>query len=58
MFERIDHVGIVVSDLERRVRDFTSALGIENCERVEVPLRGVRVARLAVGEGASNSSSL
>ena len=52
MLERIDHVGIVVANLERRLKDFTSGLGIEDAKQVEVPSRGVQVARLPVGEAA------
>jgi methylmalonyl-CoA epimerase len=52
MLERIDHVGIVVADLGRRLKEFTSALGMEEVKPVPVPSRGVQVARLPVGEAA------
>lgn len=52
MLERIDHVGIVVADLERGLEGFTSALGMTLSVEAQVPSRGVRVARLAVGEAA------
>jgi methylmalonyl-CoA/ethylmalonyl-CoA epimerase len=48
---KIDHVGIVVHDIEQALEAYQAALGLPLQEIVEVPDQQVRVAFLPAGEG-------
>jgi methylmalonyl-CoA/ethylmalonyl-CoA epimerase len=48
---RIDHIGVVVRDIEQALKVYQSALGLPLREVVEVPGQKVEVAFLPVGEG-------
>ena len=45
----ISHVGIAVSNLEVAIQHFSSLLGSNDVERMEVPNENVRVAMIKVG---------
>lgn len=47
---KIDHVGIVVRDLQKALQVYDTALGLSLNEIAEVPDQKVRVAFLPVGE--------
>jgi methylmalonyl-CoA/ethylmalonyl-CoA epimerase len=47
---KIDHIGIVVENLEAALRVYETALGLTLAEIAEVPDQKVRVAFLPVGE--------
>jgi len=47
---RIDHIGIVVHDIQEALKAYETALGLPLKEVVEVPSQKVQVAFLAVGE--------
>jgi len=50
MFEGLDHVAIVVRDIEEALKVYRDALGLEVTEVEEVPDQGVRIAFLPVGD--------
>ena len=50
MFERVDHVGIAVEDLDGAVPLYTQALGMELMARETIPDQGVEAALLEHGE--------
>jgi methylmalonyl-CoA/ethylmalonyl-CoA epimerase len=50
MKTRIDHIGIVVRDVQEALTAYGAALGLPLKEVVDVPDQGVRVAFLPVGE--------
>ena len=47
---KIDHIGIVVKDLEAALKVYETALGLPLAEVAEVPDQEVRVAFMPVGE--------
>ena len=47
----IDHIGIVVRDLDAALAFYSDALGLEMTERREVPEEGIESASLSAGEG-------
>ena len=47
----IDHIGIVVRDLDAALALYRDALGLEMTERREVPEEGIESASLSAGEG-------
>jgi methylmalonyl-CoA epimerase len=47
---RIDHIGIVVHDIQEALKAYETALGLPLKEVVEVPSQKVQVAFLPVGE--------
>lgn len=47
---KIDHIGIVVKDLDAALKVYETALGLPLAEIAEVPDQQVRVAFLPVGE--------
>ncbi len=49
MLERIDHIGIVVDDLGRAVRQFSEILGLTYLETKEVEAVGLRTAFFSIG---------
>ncbi len=50
MLKRIDHVGVVVDDLERAVRVLRDVLGLEQTAARSDPVRGSRVAFFRCGQ--------
>ncbi len=51
MFERIDHVGIAVRDLEAAVQRYRAALGAEPVHRERVEEQGVEEVLFRLGDG-------
>ena len=51
MFERIDHVGVAVEDLERAIKLYEDTLGMRLAHRETVESQGVEAVLLDVGEG-------
>lgn len=51
MFDRIDHVGIAVEDLDEAVKLYQGALGMPLVHRETVDEQGVEAVLLDVGEG-------
>ena len=49
MLNRIDHIGIVVEDLERAVRQFTESLGLTCLEIKEIGAVGLKTAFFDIG---------
>ena len=50
MFDRVDHVGIAVTDLERAIAFYVSAFGVKLSHREKVEELGVVEALFRVGE--------
>jgi methylmalonyl-CoA epimerase len=50
LFEKVDHIGIAVRDLEKMVRIFRDSLGLEYNGEEEVPEQKVRTAFFPAGE--------
>ena len=50
LLKKIDHIGIVVSDLEEAVAAYSRGLGIDVERRAEVPAIRLKIAILRVGE--------
>jgi len=50
MFEKIDHIGIAVLDLERAVELYSEKFGISPFKIEELKEQGVRVASFKVGD--------
>lgn len=50
MFEKIDHIGVAVADLEKTIRVYREQLGLEFKGIEEVEEQKVRVAFFPVGE--------
>ena len=50
MFDRVDHVGIAVRDLEAAIAFYESAFGVEVAHRETVEEQGVEEAMFRVGE--------
>lgn len=46
----IDHIAVVVHDLDRALSFYRDALGLDLTERCDVPEEGVEVASLSLGE--------
>ena len=51
MFERIDHVGLAVSDLERAMGLYEETFGMPVAHRETVESQGVEAVLLDIGEG-------
>ena len=51
MFERIDHVGVAVSDLDAGIALYEKTLGMPLAHREKVESQGVEAALLDIGEG-------
>src|SRR5918994_737210 len=51
MFDRIDHVGVAVSDLDAAAALYEHAFGMPMAHRERVESQGVEAALLDVGEG-------
>jgi methylmalonyl-CoA epimerase len=51
MFKRIDHVGIVVADLDASIRTYRDQLGFELIERIAIPEQLVEAAFLDAHNG-------
>jgi len=49
--QRVDHIAIVVEDLEAALATYRDALGIELDHIAEIPDQGVKVAFLPIGDG-------
>ncbi len=52
MTRSIDHIAVVVRDLDRALRFYRDALGLEVTERRDVPEEGVAVISLSVGSAS------
>ena len=52
MLKRIDHIGIVVGDLDAALRTYCGPLGFRLRQRMAIPEHGVEVAFLDAGNGA------
>lgn len=52
MVESIDHIAVVVRDLEEALTFYRDALGLEVTERREVPEEQVAIASLPIGEAS------
>ena len=50
MIKKIDHIAIIVRNIEEALQVYEGALGLELTEITEVPEQAVRVAFLPVGE--------
>jgi len=50
MFDRVDHVGIAVRDLEAAIASYESAFGVKCSHRETVEEQGVEEAMFRVGE--------
>ena len=50
MIKKIDHIAIVVYNIEEALQFYEGALGLELTDIVEVPEQAVRIAFLPVGE--------
>ena len=50
MITRVDHIAVVVEDIERALTFFQDALGLEVSHTGTVPEQGVKIAFLPVGE--------
>jgi len=50
MITRIDHIAIVVEDIERALTVFQDALGLEVSHTGTIPEQGVKIAFLPIGE--------
>ena len=50
MIKKIDHIAIIVRNIEEALQVYEGALGLELTEVTEVPEQAVRVAFLPVGE--------
>jgi len=53
MSNKIDHIAVVVKDLKKSIEQWKSYFKIEECSIEEIEERGVKLAQLKVGEGAS-----
>ncbi|MEP6853801.1 MAG: methylmalonyl-CoA epimerase [bacterium] len=53
MFERIDHVGIAVADLDAALNFYRETFGLVPVHQEDNVEQGVREAMLAVGDGAT-----
>lgn len=51
MFENIDHIGIVVHDIDESLKTYCDQLGFTLLERVEIPEQLVEAAFLDAGNG-------
>ncbi len=49
--KKIDHIGIVVEDLQGAMADFSDRLGLECDEQVALEDGGIRIAFYSLGEG-------
>jgi methylmalonyl-CoA epimerase len=49
--KKIDHIGIVVEDLQGAMTDFSDRLGLECDEQVALEDTGIRIAFYSLGEG-------
>lgn len=50
MLEKVHHINLLVRDLDAAVDRYQRTLGVAGMIRAELPERGVRTARFAVGE--------
>ena len=50
MIKRIDHIAVVVEDIERALSLFRDTLGLELSHTETIPKQGVKIAFLPVGE--------
>ena len=50
MIKRIDHIAVVVEDIEQALDVFRDALGLELSHTQTIPEQGVKVACLPIGE--------
>lgn len=50
MVNKIDHIGIAVSDLEEALKFYEDVLGIKCVSKEEVPDQKVKVAFLPIGD--------
>jgi len=53
MSNKIDHIAVVVKDLKKSIEQWKSYFKIKECSIEEIEERGVKLAQLKVGQGAS-----
>ena len=53
MSNKIDHIAIAVKDLKKSIEQWKSYFKIKECCIEEIEERGVKLAQLKIGEGAS-----
>jgi len=53
MSNKIDHIAIAVNDLKKSIEQWKSCFKIKECYIEEIEERGVKLAQLKIGEGAS-----
>ncbi len=53
MSNKIDHIAIAVNDLKKSIEQWKSYFKIKECYIEEIEERGVKLAQLKIGEGAS-----
>ena len=53
MSNKIDHIAIAVNDLKKSIEQWKSYFKIKECCIEEIEERGVKLAQLKIGEGAS-----
>ena len=49
MIKKVDHVSIVIKDLNEGLKTFESILGIKSSDVHEVPDQGIKAAMIKVG---------
>ncbi len=53
MSNKIDHIAVAVKDLKKSIEQWKSCFKIKECMIEEIEERGVKLAQLKMGEGAS-----
>lgn len=51
IFKQFDHIGLVVSDLKKAMRELSHFFGFECREQIELEEAGIRIAFYALGAG-------
>jgi methylmalonyl-CoA epimerase len=51
IFKRFDHIGIVVNDLEKAMKEFSYFFGFECQEQMEIKEAGIQIAFYSLGTG-------
>ena len=50
MIKKLDHVSIVVKDLDEGLKTFENLLGIKSSHVEEIPDQGIKAAMIVVGD--------
>lgn len=51
IFKKFDHIGIVVADIEKAIKELSDFLGIQPDERMDIEDAGIRIAFYPLGAG-------